>query len=328
MRVVINGCKALVVILAGLAWAFPTGSWGQGFPTKPVRYVVPFGAGASPDIVARTLSERFTKIWGQQVLVENRSGAGGTMGAAFVAKSPPDGYTLFQCNIASSAIAESLYAKPGYNHQRDFAPISRIGSTPNALFVHPSTPLKSFKEFIAYAKANPGRLSYGSSAAGTSPQLTMELLKLLGKLNIVHVPYKDAPQAVSDVIGGQIPVGITNVPAVLPPLQSGRLRGLAVTSLTRVSQLPNVPTVHESGFPDFEVTAWYGVCAPSGTPTALLDKLHTDVTTVLRMPEVQQRLKDLMIEVAPTSREEFAQIIRTETARWAKVIKDAGITAQ
>jgi len=318
-----------VVLLAfTTSLTFAAAAQAQGYPVKPVRYIVPFGAGASPDIVARLIAERFTKMWGQQVLVENRVGGGGTVGAAFVAKSTPDGYTLFQCNIASSAIAEPLYPKRGYDHQRDFAPISRIGMTANALFVHPSFPAKSFKELLAYARANPGKLSYGSSPAGTSPHLTMEFLKLTAKLDIVNVPYKEVAQSVSDVIGGQIPVGITNVPALLGIIHTGRIRALAVTSLARIPQLPTVPTVNELGFPGFEVTAWYGLCAPSGTPAALLDKLNADLTTVLRLPEMQQRFKELVVEAAPTTREEFAQIIGSEIARWTRVIKEAGITTQ
>ena len=313
---------------AALAWLVPSASWAQGYPVKPVRYVVPFPAGASPDIIARLVTERLSRMWGQQVIVDNRSGAGGTVGAAFAAKSPADGYTLFQCNIASSAIAESLYAKLPYDHQRDFAPISLIGKTPNVLVVHPSTPARSVKEFIAYAKANPGKLSYGTSAAGTSQPLTMELLKLTAKIDVVHVAYKGAAQALTDVIGGQIPSSVQSAPGVLSAIQGGRVRALAVTSLTRLSQLPSVPTLHETALPGFEVTSWYGLCAPTGTPAPILDKVHTDLVVVLRLPEIQQRLKDLVVEVAPNSREEFAQFIRAETARWAKVIKDAGIPQQ
>ena len=326
-----NGVKcnsALVIAAACTALSLSAPSWAQSYPLKPVRYVVPFPAGASPDIVARLLTERFSRMWGQQVLVENRSGAGGTVGAAYAAKSPPDGYTLFQCNIASSAIAESLYAKMPYDHQRDFAPISRIGMTASVLVVHPSMPARSVKEFIAYAKANPGKLSYGTSAAGTSPQLTMELLKLTAKIDVVHVAYKGAPQALSDVVGGQIPASAQTAPAVLPAIQAGRVRPLAVTSLKRISQLPSVPTMDESALPGFEVNSWYGLCAPSATPGPILDKLHTDLTAVLRLPEIEQRLKDLVVNVAPTSREEFAQFIRAEIARWARVIKDAGIPQQ
>lgn len=325
---VIKRHQALIFALAAFVWHFPSASWAQSYPAKPVRYVVPFPAGASPDIVARLITERLSRMWGQQVLVENRAGAGGTVGAAFAARSPADGHTLFQCNIASSAIAESLYAKMPYDHQRDFAPLSRIGMTASVLVVHPSLPARSVKEFIAYAKANPGQLSYGTSAAGTSPQLTMELLKLTAKIDVVHIAYKGAPQALSDVIGGQIPVSAQTAPAVLPAIQTGRVRALAVTSLKRIAQLPSVPTLNESVLPGFEVNSWYGLCAPSGTPLPILDKVHTDLTAVLRMPEIQQRFRDLVIEPAPTSREEFAQFIRAESARWARVIKDAGIPKQ
>ena len=328
IHIVIERHRALFFALAILAGHFPPASWAQSYPAKPVRYVVPFPAGASPDIVARLITEHLSRKWGQQVLVENRSGAGGTVGAAFAARSPADGYTLFQCNIASSAIAPSLYAKMPYDHQRDFAPLSRIGMTASVLVVHPSMPARSVKEFIAYARANPGKLSYGTSAAGTSPQLAMELFKLTAKIDVVHVPYKGAPQALSDVIGGQIPTSVQTAPAVLPAIQAGRVRALAVTSLKRISQLPSVPTMHESALPGFEVASWSGLCAPAGTPAPVLDKVHADLTAVLRMPEIGQRLKDLVIEAAPTSREEFAQFIRAETARWGRVIKDAGIPQQ
>ena len=310
-----------------LAQTTSTGS-GQAYPAKPVRYVVPFPAGASPDIVARLIAERLSRTWGQQVVVENRPGAGGTVGAAYAAKSPADGYTLFQCNIASSAIAESLYEKMPYDHQRDFAPLSLIGTTPSVLVVHPSMPARSVNEFIAYAKANPGKLSYGSSAAGVSPQLAMELFKFTAKIDVVHIAYKGAPQALSDVIAGQIPCSMQTAPAVLPVIHTGRVRALAVTSLKRISQLPAVPTMHETALPGFEVISWYGLCAPTATPAPILDKVYADLTAVLRMPEIQQRFKEMVIEVAPTSRDEFAQFIRAETARWARVIKDAGIPQQ
>jgi len=328
IHVLIKRHPALILALATLAWHFPAASWAQSYPAKPVRYVVPFPAGASPDLVARLITDRLSRMWGQQVIVDNRSGAGGTVGAAYAAKSPADGYTLFQCNVASSAIAESLYARMPYDHQRDFAPLSRIGTSASVLVVHPSLPARSVKEFIAYARANPGKLSYGTSAAGTSPQLAMELLKLTAKIDVVHVAYKGAPQALSDVIGGQIPVSMQTAPAVLPSIQTGRVRALAVTSLKRISQLPSVPTMDETALPGFEVNSWYGLCAPAGTPTPILDKVHADLTAVLRMPEIQQRFKDMVIEVAPTSREEFAQFIRAEATRWARVIKAAGIPQQ
>ncbi len=285
-----------------LACGCPALSPAQSYPVKPIRYIVPFPAAATPDIIARLITDRFSRMWGQQVVVDNRSGQGGVFGAAIAAKAPADGYTLFQCNIASSAIAESLYAKMPYNHQRDFAPISRIGLTPNVIAVNPSLPMRTVAEFLAYAKAHPGKLSYGSSAAGASPQLAMELLKLTAKIDVVHVAYKGSPQALSDVIGGQIPLTAQTTPAALPSIQSGRIRALAVTSLKRVPQLPQVPTLHETALPGFEVNSWYGLCAPAGTPAPILGKIHGDLMTVLHLPEIQDRFRDLVIEVAPTSR--------------------------
>ena len=327
LDIVIKRHRVLLFALAILAWHAPL-VLAQSYPAKPVRYLVPFPAAGSPDIVARLITERLSRMWGQQVVVDNRSGAGGTLGAAIAAKAAADGYTLFQCNIASSAIAESLYAKMPYHHQRDFAPISLIGKTPNVLVVNPSLPARSVQEFIAYAKTNPGKLTYGTSAAGSSQHLTMEYFKLTAKIDVVHVAYKGAPQALSDVIGGQIPVTVQSAPGVLAAIHGGRVRALAVTSATRIPQLPSVPTVQETALPGFEVSSWYGLCAPSGTPTPILDKIHTDLIAVLRIPEIQQRFNDLVVEVSPTSREEFAQFIRAETARWAQVIKDAGIAQQ
>jgi tripartite-type tricarboxylate transporter receptor subunit TctC len=326
----INKHPLLMKTLAFLACSLPIALSAQSYPAKPVRYLVPFPAAASPDIVARLIAERLSRLWSQQVVVDNRSGAGGTVGAAFAAKAPADGYTLFQCNIASSAIAESLYAKLPYDHQRDFVPITLIGKTPNVLVVHPSMPARTMKEFIAYAKANPGKLSYGTSAAGTSQQLAMELLKTMAKIDVVSVAYKGAPQALTDLIGGQIPVSVQTAPGVLSAIQSGRVRALAVMSQTRISQLPSVPTLRESAvsLPDFESSSWYGLCAPSGVPVTILDKVHADLTTVLRTPEIQQRFAELVITYTPTSREQFGQFMRAETVRWARVIKEAGIPQQ
>jgi tripartite-type tricarboxylate transporter receptor subunit TctC len=328
--------RALTRALAALACCVPGLSptqtplvgTAQGYPAKPVRYIVPFPPAGSPDIIARQLAERLTRMWNQQVLVDNRPGAGGTLGAAYAAKMPADGYTLFQCNIASSAIAQSLYAKMPYQHERDFAPITLIGTSPNILLVHPSLPARSMREFIAYARANPGKLSYGTSAAGTSQHLAMEFLKLTAKLDIVHVAYKGGAQALSDVMGGQIPSSMQSAPGAITTVQSGRVRTLAVTSIKRLPQLPEVPTMNETALPGFEVNSWYGLCAPAGTPAPILDKVHADLTAVLRLPEIQQRFRDLVIEVAPSGREEFARFIAAETARWARVIKDAGIAKQ
>ena len=294
-----------VLATAALASVFLTVQplQAQQYPTKPVRYVVAFAAGDSPDIVARLVGDKLSRMWDQQVLVENRTGAGGTIAGNFVAKSAPDGYTLFHCNIASNGIAPGLYVKLPYDGLRDFSPISRIGTTPNALNVHPSMPVRTLKEFVAHAKATPGKISYGHGGVGASPALT-------------------------DLLGGQIPVMISNVPALLPYVQSGKIRPLAVTSPKRVAPLPSIPTFIESGYPTFEVTSWYGLCGPAGVPAPVLDKVHGDLLKVLQMPDVVQRFTDMVVEPAPQSREEFTGYIRSEMARWAKVVKDAGIPLQ
>ncbi len=327
MRGVIKASRGLMYSIAAAAWMCGSASWAQDFPVKPVRYVVPFPAGTGNDIVGRLVAERLSRLWGQPVIVDNRGGASGSIGAAFVAKSPPDGYTLLHCNIAPNAISLSMIADIPYGH-KDFAPITRIGMPPNVIVVHPSVPFKSIKELVAYAKSNPGKLSYAASTVGTSPHLTMEWLKLRMKFDIVHIPYKSAAQGTSDVIAGQLPINITNLPFLVAQIQAGRLRALAVASAKRQPQLPDVPTMQESGVPDFEVNSWYGVCAPAGTPVALLDKLNADIHSVLRIPEVEQRLTDLGMPPAPTSREEFDRFIRAEIARWAQVIKDAKIPKQ
>jgi len=319
--------RVLMRAIAAAAWMCAAASWAQDFPVKPVRYVVPFPAGTGNDIVGRVIADRLTQLWGQQVIVDNRGGASGSIGAAFVAKAPPDGYTLLHCNIAPNAISLSMIENIPYQH-RDFAPITRIGMPPNVILVHPSVPFKTIKELVAYAKSNPGKLSYAASTVGTSPHLTMEWLKLRLKFDIVHIPYKSAAQATSDVMAGQLPVNITNMPFVIAPIQSGRLRALAVASAKRQALLPDVPTMQESGVPDFEVNSWYGVCAPAGVPAALLDKLNADLHAVMRNPDVEKRLTDLGMPPAPTSRDEFDKFMRAEIARWAQVIKDARIPKQ
>ena len=315
-------------VLTILALAHVPLAFAQGYPNKPIRYIVPFPAAASPDIIARTLAERLSRQWGQQVVVDNRAGAGGTLGAAVAAKAPADGYKLFQCNIASSSIAEALYAKLSYNPQRDFIPITLIGKAPNVMIVNPQLPAQTLKDYIAFARANPGKLTNGNSGAGSSPHLAMELFKLAMKIDITAVTYKGSPPALADLIGGQISSSVQTVPAALPAIQSGRVRAMAVTSLKRIPQLPDTPSFHEAAVPGFEVNSWYGLCAPAGTPDAIVNKVHADMTAVLRTPEVQRRFTDMVIEVAPSSRDEFAKFIASETERWKRVVKEAGLPLQ
>ena len=328
MRTVIGASRGLLLSsMAAVASMGVGATWAQNFPVKPVRYVIPFPAGTSNDIVGRLLTDRLTRMWGQQVIVDNRVGASGTIGAAFVAKAPPDGYTLLHCNIAPNAISPSMMAKIPYEH-KDFAPITRIGMPPNIIMVHPSTPFKTIKSMVAYAQANPGKLSYASGLVGTSPHLTMEWLKQRMKFEIVHVPFVNAAQGTGQVMAGEIPINVTNAPFAVAPIQSGRLRALAVASAKRQSLLPDVPTMQEQGVPDFEVNSWYGVCAPAAVPAALLDKLNADIVSVLRQPEIEKRLTELGMPPAPTTREEFDKFMRAEIARWAKVIADAKIPKQ
>ena len=336
MRGVNRKSRGLMYATAVAVWVYTAVAWAQtpaagsaqaavqAYPTKSVRYVIPFPAGTANDIVGRIITERLTRLWGQQVIVDNRVGASGMIGAAYVAKAPPDGYTILHCNIAPNAISPSMYAKVPYQ-QSDFAPITRIGMTPNIITVHPSTPFKSVKDMVAYAKSNPGKISYASGLVGTSPHLAMEWLKQRMKFDIVHIPYKNASQGTMDVVAGQLPVNITNFPFVVQFALDGRLRAIVVTSAQRQAMLPDVQTVQEAGLPDFEVNSWYGVCAPAGVPVPLLDKLNADFIAVLRMPDVEQRLKELVIPPSPTTREEFDKFMRAEIARWAQVIKDANI---
>jgi len=328
MRCVVKAGRIVSLCSVASFALCPLAAWTQNFPVKPVRYIVPFTPGGSPDLVARIVSECVSRTWGQPVIVENRAGVAGVLGSAAAAKSAPDGYTLLQCNIGSNAIGVNLFAKVPYDQLRDLTAITRIGMTPNMISVHPSLPVRSIKELIAYARANPDKLSYASGQVGTSPQLSMELLKLRTKITMTNIPYKSGAQALSDTMAGQIPVNISNAPQTTAQLQAGRLRALAVTSAKRTEQLPHVPTVEEAGLADFDVQSWQGVCAPSGIPEALLDKLNADYTAALRDATVSQRLTEVMMPPSPTTREEFTQFIRGEIPRWAKVIEAARIPKQ
>jgi len=322
-----EGRLGTIASFAAAAWLCAVSSWAQTYPTKPVHYVVPFPAGSGNDMVGRLLTDQLTRKWGQQVVVENRSGASGTIGAAYVAKAPPDGYTLLHCNIAPNAISLSMISKLPYE-QKDFAPITRIGMPPNILMVHPSTPWKTVKDLVAFAQGSPGKFSYAAGLAGTSPHLTMEWLKQRLKFDILHVPFVNPAHAMTQVLSGELPIYITNMPLVIGPILDGRLRAIGVASAQRQQLLPDVPTMQEQGVKDFEVNSWYGVCAPAGVPVALLDKLNADIQDALRVPEVDKRLTEAGMPPAPTTREEFDQFIRAEIARWAQVIRDAKIPKQ
>lgn len=288
--------------------------------------IVTFGAGAGTDVSARLFASKLSEVWGQPLIVDNRPGAGGVMGMNVVAKATPDGYTLAYCGIGQ-AIAAALYKKLPYDHLRDFIPVSLVATLPNILVVHPALPA-TLRDFVAHAKANPGKLRYASSGVGTSSHLTMELFKSTAGIDVLHIPYKSMVQGVTDLAGGDLSAAFLNLPGQIGNVRSGRLRGLAVTSARRSEELPNVPTVIESGFPGFEVTVWQGLCAPAGTPKAVIAKLHSAVMTALKSQDLQQRFAGLGMEAAPTSPEAFAAFIRAETIRWTKAARAAGTAEQ
>lgn len=319
--VVLASCLALSMFSTGTTHA-------QAYPNKPVRLIVGLSPGGGVDITARIVATKLTEFWGQQLVVENRPGAGSTIAAEIAAKATPDGYTLLLCQIASHGMAPSLYKKLGYDHIRDFAPISLIGTTPNVLVVNPSVPAKSVSEFIAYAKANPGKIHYGSSGVGTTLHLSMEWFKTLTGINVIHVPYKGGAPALAELLGGQVQVMFGNLPGQVAMIKAGRTRPLGVTSAKRNAQLPDVPTIIESGVSGFEVTIWYGVCAPAKVPKPTLAKLNADLVKALNMTDVRQRLAEQGVDPAPITAEQFAEFIKSETTKWAKVVKEAAIPQQ
>ena len=298
------------------------------FPTRPLRYIVPFPPGGSTDIFARIVADALTDRLGQQVVIDNRGGAGGILGAQVAARATSDGYTLFACNIASLALIPSLYRKPGYDADSDFTPIGLIGSNPNALAVHPSIPATTVAEFIAHAKARPGKLNYGSAGVGTSPQLSMELFRMNAGIDLVHVPYKGGGPLLMAIVGGEVQTLFGTVPLLLGAGRTGKVRILGVTSATRAAELPEVPTIAESGMPDFEVVSWQGLCTPAGVPKAVLAKLRAGLAAALDLPETRKRLADQGVQLNPLPHDKFAAFIRAERGKWAKVVKDVGIPPQ
>ncbi len=319
----------LAVFLIGNALAQPVSTdAATDYPTRPLRQIVPFPPGGGVDIVTRIVGAKWSEFLGQPIVVENRAGAGGNVGADIAAKAAPDGYTLFTCQVASHGVSPALYHKLPYDHIQDFAPISLIGKTPNVLVVNPSVPVHSVREFIEYVKASPGKYNYASPGYGTSPQMTMELFKLTTAINLVHIPYKGGAPALVDVMSGQVMGMFGNLPEQLAAIKGGKTRALAVSTLKRSPQLPDVPTVAESGFPGFEVTVWYGVCTQAAVAKPILAKLGATLLRTLNLPEMKARLAESTIEASPTTPEEFAAFIRAETEKWTKVVKDAGLPKQ
>ena len=311
---------AALVLLAPAALAQT-----DAYPNKPVRLIVGFTPGSATDVTARLLAQKLNEAWNVPVTVDNVPGAGGTVGSARAAKSAPDGYTLQYGANGAMTIAPGLYTRLAYDPARDFAPITQLLAMGSIICVHNSLPTRSMKDLIALARAHPGELSYASPGAGTPQHVGFELLKILAKVNITHVPYKGA--VFTDVIGGRVPMTMQNAAAILPTVRDGRLRGLAQTSLQRSPNIPEFPTVAESGFPGFEATSWFGLFAPAGTPPAIVGKLHQDVMKVLAQPDLRARFAQLGLDTVGSTPAELAAIVKTDVAKWTKVIKQAGISA-
>jgi len=299
----------------------------QGYPAKTVRVVVPVATGGATDILTRALALRLANTWGQQVLVDNRPGGGSNVGFEVAAKSPADGYTLLMAQPAFT-VNVSLYKKLGYDPLRDFAAITLAATGANVLVVHPSVPAYTLKDFIALAKARPGQLNYASSGNGTTPHLSGELFNAMAGVKIVHIPYKGAGASVVDLLGGHVDLAFVSLSSVAPQLQAKKLRALAITSAKRSALMPELPTFDEAGLKGYEVTGWYGVLAPAGTPREIVSRLHTDITRALALGEMVQSLNGFGLEPAPSnSPEEFTAFLQAEISKWAKVVKASGAKA-
>jgi tripartite-type tricarboxylate transporter receptor subunit TctC len=314
---------ALALMLSGASFASALAQ--VAYPNKPVRIIVPSTPAGVLDNVARTLALRLPDHLGQPIVIENKGGAGGNIGAEAAARSPADGYTLFIGFNATHGANQALFGKLSYDPVADFVPISLLAAVPNIVSVHPSVPVNSLVELVALAKAKPGKLSYASSGNGTSTHLAAEMFKATAGIDMVHVPYKGSAPAVADVIAGQVPVIVDSVASSAAQVKAGKLKALATTSPSRLAVLPELPTVAESGYPGFQSTAWVGLLAPAGTPKAIIDQIHAAVVKVMALPETRERMAGFGAEITTSTPEEFASHIRSEMSKLGKVVRDANI---
>jgi tripartite-type tricarboxylate transporter receptor subunit TctC len=297
------------------------------WPTKPVKITFGFPAASATDVIARAVGQKLSEKWGQSVVIENRPGAGGNLGTEAAARAPNDGYTIFFGTVAN-AISTTLYSKLNYDYLKDFTPITLVATTPLVLVANPLLPAKNVKELIDFARGNPDKLNFGSGGIGTSNHLAGEMFKAETRTKLTHVAYKGTPAAYTDLFSGQVSLMWDNIVAVTNHVKSGRLKPLAVTSAKRSASLPDVPTMAESGLPGFEAVSWIGALVPAGTPQPIVDKIHTDLVAVLRMPEIKEKLGALGAEVVGNTPEQFAAWNRSEIAKWAKAIKESGARAE
>jgi tripartite-type tricarboxylate transporter receptor subunit TctC len=319
-----------LVMIGGCAWASfaVTGMnvAAQIYPAKPVRLIAPFPAGGSSDLIARIVAQRLSEGFPNQVIIENRPGAGSNLGSQIAARAAPDGYTLLITSV-TAAINVSLFKNPGYDLVKDFAPISKLAVGPTALVVHPSVPARNVREFIQLAQSRPGQLNYGSGGNGTPAHICGEMFRVMAKVNIAHVPYKGTGQSVTDLMAGQIHFVFASMPVVFPHMKTGRLRTLAITGSKRTPLAPDLPTVAESGIPGYAFDSWWGLVTNASVPPAIINTLNTEARRVLQLPDVKERFADLGIDVSQSTPAELASFTRSEIERFAKVIRDTGIRA-
>lgn len=326
-----NHRRKIIIALCAIGLVAPFGTFAQkpgAYPTKPIHLIVPYPPGGLNDTLARLLGARLAEGLGQPVLVENKTGASGMIGADAVAKAPADGYTLLVASGAEIGINQHLYAKTPYNPERDFAPISLVAITPLVIVAHPSVPAQNIQELVALAKAKPGTMGFTSVGDGSSQHLTGEMLMSAAGIQLVHVPYKGAGQSLPDFLGGQIPLGIYGVSTIFPHVKSGRAKVLAVTTLKRSSAVPDWPTLAETGFPEFDTSLWVGILAPAGTPKDIIDKLNLEITRILKIPEVVNRMASQGADPVGNSAAEFKAFIAAESLKYARIIKQLGIKVQ
>ncbi len=312
---------ALLSIAAATA---PAHAQAPAYPTKPIHWVVPFAPGGTTDILARTIGEKLAIALGQPVIIENKPGAGGGLGATYTAKAAPDGYTIMGGTISTHAINASLYKDLQYDPVKDFVPIMLIARVPNLLVINPNIPANNVAELIALMKANPGKYTFASSGNGTSQHLSGELFKTMAGVDMQHIPYKGSPPALQDVVGGAVSMTFDNITTAWPLAKNGNLRALAVTTARRSSVAPDVPTLAESGLAGYEVGSWQGVFAPAGTPPAIVKRLNTEMVKILNMPDVREKLVGLGAEPVGNTPEEFSALVKTEVVKWADVVKKSG----
>jgi len=316
--------RLLPALLVAVATAIPAVANAQAYPARPIRLVVPFPAGGSLDVVARAIGQKLTEAWGQPVVIDNRPGAGGNIGADLVAKSPPDGYTILEGALSTHALNVSLYNKMPYDPMKDFAPITLVAVTPNVLVLNASYPVNSVPELLVYARANPGKLSFGSGSNGSAGHLAGELFKTEAGVDMVHIPYKGGAPALQALLAGDTQLMFDNLANSAAQLKAGKLKALAVTTAKRSSLMPELPTLSETGLPGFDIYTWWGFMAPAGTPKEIVAKWNAEVTRILNSPEMKAFFAQQGAEPAPDSPEQFAALIRSEISKYAKIVKQSG----